>query len=100
MEWVPPALPPLDLGIGRQTVLEEDQQPVPCQNTCKFAQGLVQGLYRAEREGTDDGVDAPVVQGNAFARQRQERDVDGCSASLPVRQASIIQPSVAKETST
>src|SRR5438128_3594957 len=81
-----PLLPAPDSRLGRQAMLEEDELAAWLQDPLDTSQRLQDTRYGAQREGTHDGIDRIVRQGDCFARKAQEFDIELRAAPLPLGQ--------------
>jgi len=81
-----PLLPAAYSRIGRPPVLQEDEFAAGPQDAGDASNRLHHARDRAQREGADDRVDAPVIQGYALPREVQELDVQLRPASFSHRE--------------
>jgi hypothetical protein len=80
-------LPPPYSRFRRQAVFEEDEFAAGLEDSFDTAQRFHDTGNGAEREGAHDGIDRIIRQGDAFAREAQELDVEARPAPLPLGQS-------------
>jgi hypothetical protein len=86
MKRFPSALPPTHSQIGWRADLKENQLAGRLHDTVHATKSFDYAGNGAQREGADDGIDARVSERNAFARESEELDSQGCSAEASFSQ--------------